>query len=302
MKIKIDKQFETIIPPLTDDEFSRLKESVLKEGVRDNLTVWNDTLVDGHNRYRIATENNIPFETTSISFDSREHALNWIISNQLGRRNLNSSQIAYLMGKRYETERKIHGGQGENQYTKVQSAQVGHSAYADKSERTDKKLAKEYGVGKTTVRRNAKFANVLDIMPCEIKEGILNGKTKIRREDTECISNMEEQIQKKVIREIGKGTPIPEAIQKHDVDSRRKENDERIKKSIERNRELKAISKFNPQNIYKGNNVTVFTKEEFEENKDKLKEKGEFWYFKDAEEAHKAKMELRKIMNFKFNQ
>jgi hypothetical protein len=33
------------------------------------------------------------------------------------RRNLNPNQIAYLKGKRYETEKKIWGGDRGNQYT-----------------------------------------------------------------------------------------------------------------------------------------------------------------------------------------
>ena len=96
----IDEQFKTLIPPLTDDEFKRLEENILKEGIRDKLVVWDNTLIDGHNRYRIATEHGLTYETIQKDFESREHALNWIISNQLGRRNLNPNQIAYLRGKR----------------------------------------------------------------------------------------------------------------------------------------------------------------------------------------------------------
>ena len=74
----IDEQFRTLIPPLTSDEFKRLEENILKEGIRDKLVVWNDTLIDGHNRYRIATEHGLQYETVQKDFDSREHALNWI--------------------------------------------------------------------------------------------------------------------------------------------------------------------------------------------------------------------------------
>jgi len=108
--MKIDEQFRTLIPPLTADEYARLEENILKEGIRDKLVVWGETLIDGHNRFRIATENDLPYETVEMPFESREHALNWIISNQLGRRNLNPNQIAYLRGKRYEVEKKLIGG------------------------------------------------------------------------------------------------------------------------------------------------------------------------------------------------
>ena len=48
--MKIDKEFADLIPPLTEEEYKGLETSILNEGCRDALVVWNDTLVDGHNR------------------------------------------------------------------------------------------------------------------------------------------------------------------------------------------------------------------------------------------------------------
>ena len=99
------------------------------------------------------------------------HALNWIISNQLGRRNLNPNQIAYLRGKRYETEKKIVSNEsGANQYTK----EVGsHLATQPK---TSEVLGSEYGVHQSTISRSANFAKAVDILPAEIKTEVLIGK------------------------------------------------------------------------------------------------------------------------------
>ena len=53
--LTIDPEFEAKCPPLTEDELSQLEENILEEGlVLMPLIVWNDTIVDGHNRYRIA--------------------------------------------------------------------------------------------------------------------------------------------------------------------------------------------------------------------------------------------------------
>ena len=55
INLKIDPEFQSQIPPLTDDEFKQLEENILKEGkLLSPLIVWNNTLVDGHNRYTIA--------------------------------------------------------------------------------------------------------------------------------------------------------------------------------------------------------------------------------------------------------
>ena len=54
INLKIDPEFQSQIPPLTDDEFKQLEENILKEGkLISPLIVWGNTLVDGHNRYAI---------------------------------------------------------------------------------------------------------------------------------------------------------------------------------------------------------------------------------------------------------
>jgi ParB-like chromosome segregation protein Spo0J len=75
---------------LTADEFQQLKENILKDGCRDALVIWNSTIIDGHNRYRICTENGIELKTVEMEFTDRNDAKAWIIKNQFGRRNLQS--------------------------------------------------------------------------------------------------------------------------------------------------------------------------------------------------------------------
>ena len=54
INLKIDPEFQSQIPPLTDDEFKQLEENILKEGkLLSPLIVWSNILVDGHNRYEI---------------------------------------------------------------------------------------------------------------------------------------------------------------------------------------------------------------------------------------------------------
>jgi len=97
----IDAEFRTLIPALSKDERAQLEASVLAEGCRDALVVWQGILLDGHNRYEICTAHSLPFETVEIDLPDREAAITWIINNQLGRRNLTPEQASYLRGKRY---------------------------------------------------------------------------------------------------------------------------------------------------------------------------------------------------------
>ena len=97
--MKIDKEFADLIPPLTEEEYKGLEQSILAEGCRDALVVWNDTLVDGHNRYRICTEHNIAYLTVTKDFEDRNAAMLWMMNNQLSRRNLNDFQRVEIVRK-----------------------------------------------------------------------------------------------------------------------------------------------------------------------------------------------------------
>ena len=91
---------------------------------------------DDHNRYRIATEHGLTYETVQKDFESREHVLNWIISNQLGRRNLNPNQIAYLRGRRYENEKKLVSNEkGVNKSTYLVNGQNDHQPKTAQNQR-----------------------------------------------------------------------------------------------------------------------------------------------------------------------
>lgn len=90
---KIDNEFKSLIPALTEDERKQLKANIESEGVRDPLVIWHEELllIDGHNRYEIAKELGIPMaelQTEEISFADRNAVKLWIIDNQFGRRNL----------------------------------------------------------------------------------------------------------------------------------------------------------------------------------------------------------------------
>ena len=88
------------------------------------LIVWNNTLVDGHNRYAILQKHpEIYFSTMPLPFESREEVLAWICKNQLGRRNLTPEQKKFLMGKQYSSEKHTEAFRG-NQHTAKKSGSV----------------------------------------------------------------------------------------------------------------------------------------------------------------------------------
>jgi N6-adenosine-specific RNA methylase IME4 len=96
MELKINPEFRDLIPPLTKEETDSLTESIKNEGCYDAIKIWDGFIVDGHNRYRICTENNIKFSVSDWYFKDDNEAKLWIIKNQFARRNLNPFQRSEL--------------------------------------------------------------------------------------------------------------------------------------------------------------------------------------------------------------
>lgn len=88
----VDEELERVAPPLAENELEILKEDILEHGCKFPLIVWGDTIVDGHNRYRICKDSGIPFAVEQMEFADKTEAKLWIVKNQLGRRNLRPFQ------------------------------------------------------------------------------------------------------------------------------------------------------------------------------------------------------------------
>src|SRR5690606_40306141 len=68
--LRIDPEFRSLIPPLTDDEYAQLEKNIVAEGCRDPLIVWNGVVVDGHNRYDICVRHGIRSEEHTSELQS----------------------------------------------------------------------------------------------------------------------------------------------------------------------------------------------------------------------------------------
>ena len=137
--IKIDKEFKELIPALSVDEKTALEENIKKEGCRDALVLWGETLIDGHNRYEICTRLNIPYKTVTKDFESREDVIVWIIQNQFGRRNLSAydrSVLALKMKSIFADKAK------ENQGTRTDILRDNFCHICDRSEEREKRHRK----------------------------------------------------------------------------------------------------------------------------------------------------------------
>ncbi len=186
--VVIEDEFLNLCVPLIDEEFRQLKANVLSEGFRDSIVVWkgHDILLDGHTRYRIWKSDESgalkPPTITEIELPSRDAAHDWIINNQLGRRNCTRQQKLYLRGKRYLAEKKRVGAPKNNENAgKDDEKQWSHGGtiVLGKYKQTSEQLSEEFGISRNTILRDASYAKVVDeladLSGKEAKASVLSG-------------------------------------------------------------------------------------------------------------------------------
>ena len=210
--LQIDQEFKELIPPLSKEEFNLLEENILKFGCIDPICTWNNTIIDGHNRYSICTKHNLKFNIQAFNFELREEAKDWICANQLGRRNISDETRKYLIGKRYEMEKiLLNNPDGKNQYSKIYKENEEIKEERDRNHRpvTAIKLGKEYNVSTRTVLTYANYSKAIDKLNTEepdLTQKILNGEIKVPQNQVIRISKLSPKIKNKIQKYLKKET------------------------------------------------------------------------------------------------
>ena len=160
-KFSISAELESFLPSTTEDEKRSLRHSLQAEGCLQPLTVWAEeqVLVDGHNRYRICVDEGIPFTVTERSFPSLEAVKEWMLLQQLCRRNLSDNHRRWCLGQLYERRKGEKGGNRGNQHTaaKPQNGALPKGSVRDQ-------IAAETGSSKNTVERSAVFTRTVEAL------------------------------------------------------------------------------------------------------------------------------------------
>jgi len=231
MQLMIDETIRRTLVPLREDELHLLEQSVLAEGIRDPLVVWNRdgeyVLLDGHHRYELAQKHGLTFSTVEMRFDSYEEAVQWVLRNQLARRNLTDEQRTLLIGRLYnQVKQKTlqrFSGHGEK-----------FSPWSG-SHATSRYVASLHGVSYRTVQNAAEFAKAVDAL-AEVEpkaaEAVLLGKVPDAKT---ALPKVEPELLSKVAKRIAQG------------------NAQSVKDAVERiRREERQTTKPVLQGVYEG--------------------------------------------------
>lgn len=153
--LTIDEEFEDLLPVLTPEEVDKLEKSILQYGMLDPIKIWEEPdtgewiIIDGHNRYKILKKNSIEWHywqdyKIMAELETREDVKQWMLEQQLGRRNLTETERYEIVQKfkdffqRKAKENQSSGGKGLTNLSKVN---------------TRKEMAKATGVSEGTYNK-----------------------------------------------------------------------------------------------------------------------------------------------------
>lgn len=225
IELKIDPDFQSQIPPLTEEEFKLLRENILKDGeVYEPIVVWDQTIVDGHNRWKIILENwdllKDHYSIKKIEFPDKWAAFEWMYRKQLGRRNLTEPQWTYMIGKLYQSSKYSVGGQSGNENAKKRSGQNVHFVSNSKRDgETAEAIGAEYGITGRSVRRAEKFSRGVDALKevsADAAEKVLKGDSSVSKAKISTVPKMDCEGIIELANSIISGQPIPNNPEKQE--------------------------------------------------------------------------------------
>lgn len=165
------------MPPLTDEEFEGLKQSIAEVGLIDPIVLLEGKVLDGWHRYKACAELKVEPKTEDYRSDN---PIGFVVA-RLARRNLDESQRA-MVGTRL-------AALGEGRPAKVKNAQI-----CAVNPPTQEEAAKLMGVGRRLIQKARK---VVDRGTPELVDAVDRGKIKL--EAAEPISALPKTAQKKIV-------------------------------------------------------------------------------------------------------
>jgi ParB-like chromosome segregation protein Spo0J len=185
MSLRVNPEYEKLMPKMSDKEFAELKASIETEGQHYPI-VANENLevLDGHHRFKACVELGIEPDFEVRRFEDKLLEKKFVIEANLRRRHLNNFQLVELAVPLLEIEkalakkRQVTGGKnGRNLQLGLapDDAKLDFSAFKGKATAV---VAKKVGVSTRTLERGKK---ILEKASEEDKQQLREGKTSISR-------------------------------------------------------------------------------------------------------------------------
>lgn len=193
MKFKDFPELTEILPPLAQDDYSRLKESIRQKGIQQKIKVLKDgTIIDGVHRKKIAEElklKDIPFEEIknvdkdgvlelglelNIARRHLSHEQKIEISIKLRQRGFTQEQAGRLVGLDQSTISKLEDRSimknhitpiPDQRYTISKEAEDEIVKRTKEGKETQRQIASDYGIDQTRVSQITRKAKAREKKP-----------------------------------------------------------------------------------------------------------------------------------------
>jgi ParB-like chromosome segregation protein Spo0J len=199
LSLRLNPEYEKLLPRMSDKEFAELKASIEAEGqhypiiVNENLEV-----LDGHHRFRACLELNVEPDFEVRKFEDKLKEKKFVIEANLRRRNLNNFQLVELAVPLLEIEKalaKQRQAQGGKNGRNIQLGIAPEDTKPTVKAKATEVIAKKAGVSTRTFERGKK---ILEEASEEDKEMLREGKTSISKVYREVVAPKDEPVKKPV--------------------------------------------------------------------------------------------------------
>jgi ParB-like chromosome segregation protein Spo0J len=194
MSLRINPEYDKLLPRMSDEEFSQLKISIQNEGQHYPITVNEDLeVLDGHHRYRACTELGLEPDFEVRKFEDKLLEKKFVIEANLRRRHLNNFQLVELAVPLLEIEkalakkRQVKGGKnGRDLQLGVAPKDTEPAPELELKAKATEIVAKKAGVSARTFERGKK---IIEKASEDEKQKLREGKTSISKVYQEIVSN-----------------------------------------------------------------------------------------------------------------
>jgi ParB-like chromosome segregation protein Spo0J/DNA-directed RNA polymerase subunit RPC12/RpoP len=184
MSLRLNPQYEKMLPTMTQEEFEQLKESIRTEGQHYPIIVSESLeVLDGHHRFRACLELDIEPDFEVKHFEDKLLEQKFVIEANLRRRHLNNFQLVELAVPLLEIEKTLAKkkqptkNQNEHDSQSVPTSDTSFSEF-ESTGKTTETVAKKAGVSTRTLERGKK---IIEKASEDDKQKLREGKTSISK-------------------------------------------------------------------------------------------------------------------------
>jgi ParB-like chromosome segregation protein Spo0J len=190
MSLRINPEYEKMLPTMTPQEFTELKTSIQQDGQHYPIVANEDLeVLDGHHRFKACTELGLEPDFEVRKFENKLMEKKFVIEANLRRRHLNNFQLIELAVPLLEIEKalaKIRQSKGGKTGRDMQLGIVSEDTNPHPKSKAAEAVAKRVGLSTRTFERGK---TILEKAPEEEKQRLREGKTSIAKVYQEVVAS-----------------------------------------------------------------------------------------------------------------